>query len=214
MTLKLPPIYPITDTTLSGLTHLEQVRQLIAAGATFIQVREKRASLREFYEECERVVRLAEESGVKIVVNDRADIAMMAGAAGIHVGQDDMPPQAVRSIIGERMLVGFSTHNVDQAVRAAGLPLDYIAIGPIFPTGTKENPDPVVGLPGLEQVRMAIGEFPLVAIGGITEENVGDVLSAGADSAAVIGALFSNNSSIGDNYLRLLEAAQRRSAFS
>lgn len=212
MRLNLPPIYPITDTTLSGLTHLEQVRQLIAAGATFIQVREKRAPSREFYEECVRVTQIADGSGAEIVINDRVDIAIMAGAAGVHVGQDDLPPQAVRSIVGERMLVGFSTHNVDQAVRAAGFLIDYIAIGPIFPTGTKENPDPVVGLPGLEQVRKAIGEFPLVAIGGITEANVGDVLSAGADSAAVIGALFSNNSSIGDNYLRLLETAQRSSA--
>ena len=213
MTFKLPPIYPITDTTLSGLTHYEQVRQLIAAGATFIQVREKNAPSREFYGECERVVRLAKVSGVKIVVNDRADIAMMVGAAGVHVGQDDMPPQAVRSIVGESVLVGFSTHNVEQAARAAELPIDYIAIGPIFSTSTKENPDPGVGLHGLEQVRKAIGEFPLVAIGGITEANVCDVVSAGADSAAVIGALFSNNSPIGDNYLRLLEAAQRSSAY-
>ena len=214
MTLKLPPIYPITDTTLSGLTHYEQVRQLIDGGATLIQVREKRASSREFYEECEHVVRLAEESGVKILVNDRADIAMMVGAAGIHVGQDDIPPQAVRSIVGYNMLVGFSTHNADQAVHATGLPIDYIAVGPIFSTSTKMNPDPVVGLEGLAAVRRAIGDFPLVAIGGITEANVGDVFSAGADSAAVIGALFSNNLSIDTNYVRLVEAAQRKSASS
>jgi thiamine-phosphate pyrophosphorylase len=208
VTLKLPPIYPITDRTLSGLSHVEQVRQLIDAGATFIQIREKSAISREFYEECEWAVQLAEGSGVRIVVNDRADIAMMVGAAGVHVGQDDLPPSAVRSIAGENMLVGFSTHNLDQAVRAAELPIDYIAIGPIFATGTKTNPDPVVGLKGLGAARKAVGDFPLVAIGGINESNVRDVLAAGADSAAIVGALFSNNLSIEKNYRKLAEIAQ------
>lgn len=207
MTNKLPPIYPITDRTLSGLSHLEQVRQLIDAGATFIQIREKTAPSREFYEECERAAQLAEKSGAKIVVNDRADIATMVGAAGVHVGQDDLPPQAVRSIAGEDVLVGFSTHNVDQAVRAAELPIDYIAIGPIFPTGTKLDPDPVVGLEGLAAVRKAVGELPLVAIGGINESNVRDVLAAGVDSAAIVGALFSNNLSIEKNYRKLAKIA-------
>jgi len=210
VTLKLPPIYPITDRTLSGLSHVEQVRQLIDAGATFIQIREKTAPSREFFEECERAVQLADGSGVKIVVNDRVDISMMAGAAGVHVGQDDLPPRAVRSIVGDDVLIGFSTHNVDQAVRAASLPLNYIAIGPIFPTGTKADPDPVVGLEGLAAVRKAIGDFPLVAIGGINGSNVREVLAAGADSAAIVGALFTNNNPIEKNYRILTEIAQGR----
>lgn len=207
MTFKLPPIYPITDRTLSRLSHIEQVRQMIGAGATFIQLREKTAPSREFYEECERAVQLANKTGVRIVVNDRADIAAMVGASGVHVGQDDLPAPAVRSIVGDDAIVGFSTHNVDQAMRAAELPIDYIAIGPIFPTGTKVNPDPVVGLEGLTAVRKAVGDFPLVAIGGINGSNIRQVLDAGADSAAVVGALFSNNLSIKKNYRALAEIA-------
>ncbi|MFL6284963.1 MAG: thiamine phosphate synthase, partial [Pyrinomonadaceae bacterium] len=127
-----------------------------------------------------------------LIINDRADIALALGADGVHLGQDDMPPEAARSLLGGGAVVGFSTHGVEQAIAAARLPVDYIAVGPIFKTASKENPDPVVGLEGLRRVREAVGRLPLVAIGGVTRENVPSVLDAGADSVAVISALLNH----------------------
>jgi len=208
---ELPKIYPITDRNLSGLSHYEQTRQLIQAGSRFIQVREKSASSGEFYEECRRVVELAKETNTTIIVNDRADIVTFAEAHGVHVGQDDLPPEALRKLLGEDAIIGFSTHNIEQAIAASQLPVDYIAIGPIFATTTKQNPDPVVGLEGLARVRQAIGpNFPLVAIGGIDHTNITAVLNAGADSAAVISCLFANAKSIGENYSRLTDSLSTR----
>jgi thiamine-phosphate pyrophosphorylase len=126
---------------------------------------------------------------VKLIVNDRADIALALGADGVHLGQDDMPPEAARALLGGGAVVGFSTHGVEQAIAAARLPVDYIAVGPIFATASKENPDPVVGLEGLRRVREAVGRVQVVAIGGVTHENGPSVLAAGADSVAVISAL-------------------------
>ena len=154
-----------------------------------IQLREKHLSPREFYAEAEEALRVARPRGVRLIVNDRADIALALGADGVHLGQDDMPPEAARSLLGEEVVIGFSTHSVEQAIAAARLPVDYIAIGPVFATGSKENPDPVVGLEGLRRVREAVGAFPVVAIGGVTRENAPSVLAAGADSVAVISAL-------------------------
>ena len=185
----LPKLYPITDRRLSGLSHAEQVACLADGGATFIQLREKHLSPREFYRAAEEALRVARERGVKLIVNDRADIALALGADGLHLGQDDMPPEAARALLGEGAIIGFSTHNVAQAVEAARLPVAYVAIGPVFATSSKSNPDPVVGLEGVARVRQAVGHIPLVAIGGITRENARAVLEAGADSVAVIGAL-------------------------
>jgi thiamine-phosphate pyrophosphorylase len=188
--LSLPKLYPITDARLSGLSHAEQVRRLAAGGATFIQLREKHAAPRDFLREAIEAVEVARSLGVLLVVNDRADIALACGAAGLHLGQDDLDPAAARRVVGEDFLVGYSTHSVEQAARAARLPVDYVAIGPVFRTGTKENPDPSVGLEGVARVRAALGPAaPLVAIGGITEESAPAVLAAGADSVAVVSAL-------------------------
>jgi thiamine-phosphate pyrophosphorylase len=186
---ELPKLYPITDRRLSGLSHAEQVARLIEGGATFIQLREKHLSPREFYSEAEEALKVARASGAKLIVNDRADIALALGADGVHLGQDDMPPRAARSLLGERAVIGFSTHSVEQAIAAARLPVDYIAVGPVFATTSKERPDPVVGLEGLRRVREAVGSVTLVAIGGVTRENGPSVLAAGADSVAVISAL-------------------------
>jgi thiamine-phosphate pyrophosphorylase len=114
----------------------------------------------------------------------------------VHLGQDDLPPKAARSILGERAIIGFSTHNLEQARAAASLPIDYLAIGPIFRTTSKENPDPVVGLDGLRRVRQAIPHLPLVAIGGITTDTAQETLAVGADSLAVIGTLLAENTQI------------------
>ena len=189
MRIKLPKVYPITDARLSGLSHAEQVRRLSAGGATFVQLREKHLAPREFYREAEDALSIARAQGVRLIVNDRVDIALALAADGVHLGQDDLPPAAAREILGDESIIGFSTHSVEQAREAARLPVDYLAIGPIFPTTSKENPDPVVGLAGLRRVRAAIGDLPLVAIGGIRFESIDEVLWAGADSVAVISLL-------------------------
>ena len=185
----LPKIYPITDVSLSGLSHAEQVRRLIDGGATFIQLREKHASPREFFEAAKPAVELAHAANVRIIINDRVDIARALAADGVHLGQDDLPPNAARQILGSEAIIGYSTHSVEQAIQAAKFDIDYIAIGPVFETTTKENPDPVVGLRGLTDVKKQIGTIPLVAIGGINLDNINKVFSAGADSSALISAL-------------------------
>jgi thiamine-phosphate pyrophosphorylase len=187
--LRLPKLYPVTDARLSGLRHAEQVARLGGGGATLVQLREKHLTPREFYAEALAAVSVARERGVRLVINDRADIALAVGADGVHLGQDDLHPEAARRLLGPERIVGFSTHSVEQAAEAARLPVNYIAIGPIFATTSKENPDPAVGLEGVRCVREAVGSIPLVAIGGITHENARAVLDAGADSVAVISAL-------------------------
>jgi thiamine-phosphate pyrophosphorylase len=187
--INLPKLYPITDARLSGLSHAEQVRRLSAGGATFVQLREKHLAPREFYREAEEALRVARSLGVRLIINDRVDIALALSADGVHLGQDDLPPDAARQLLGEDAIIGFSTHSIEQASVAARLPVDYLAIGPIFETSSKESPDPVVGLDGLRRVREMIGEIPLVAIGGIRLENIGQVLKAGADAVAVISLL-------------------------
>lgn len=189
MRIKLPKLYPITDARLTGLSHAEQVRRLGAGGATFLQLREKHLTPRQFYLEAEAALRAARAFGVRLLINDRVDIALALSADGVHLGQDDLPPVAAREILGEGAIIGFSTHTVEQATEAARLPIDYLAIGPIFPTLSKENPDPVVGLEGLRRVRDVTGNIPLVAIGGIHPENIVEVLAAGADCVAVINLL-------------------------
>lgn len=175
--------------------------RLCEGGAGVVQLREKRLAPREFYREAEEALRVARTFGAKLIINDRADIALAVGADGVHLGQDDMPPEAARALLGDAVAVGFSTHNVGQALEAARLPVTYVAIGPVFATSSKERPDPVVGLEGVRRVRAVInaapaatGAVPLVAIGGVTAESAPRVLEAGADSVAVIGALVANPS--------------------
>ena len=188
--MNLPKLYPITDARLTGLSHAEQVERLRDGGARFIQLREKHLSPREFYDAADEAITVARERGVRLIVNDRADIALAIGADGVHLGQDDLDPAAARRLLGDRFIIGYSTHTVAQAIEAARLPIDYIALGPIFPTRTKENPDPVVGLEALRRVRDAIDpSVALVAIGGITRDTAPAALAAGADSVALISAL-------------------------
>ena len=196
LNLELPKLYVITDTRISGLSHAEQVLRLSEGGATLIQLREKHKTPREFYEEAKAAIATARERNIKLIINDRADIAFALKADGVHIGQDDMPPEAARKILGDDAIIGFSTHDITQAIEAIKLPIDYIALGPIFTTVTKENPDSVVGLENLRRVREAIGDFPLVAIGGINKENAKEVLSNGADSVAVISALLEKSDEI------------------
>ena len=194
--MDLPKLYPITDVRFSGLSHAEQVARLSKGGATLVQLREKHLSPRDFYREAEMALRVARERGVSLIINDRADIALALQADGVHLGQDDLPPEAARELLGPNAIIGFSTHNVDQAIAATRLPVNYIAIGPIFTTSSKENPDPIVGIEGLRLVREQASHMPLVAIGGITERNARSVLEAGADAVAVISALLREPSAV------------------
>lgn len=194
--LRLPKLYPITDARFSGLTHAEQVARLSDGGASLVQLREKHLAPREFYGAAVEALDVARARGVRLIINDRVDIALALGADGVHLGQDDLPPDAARELLGTHAIIGFSTHSVEQARAAARFAVDYIAIGPIFNTSSKENPDPVVGLDGLRRVRQAVGEMPLVAIGGITVETAPEVIAAGADSVAVISLLLKDPSKI------------------
>ena len=189
---RLPRVYPLTDVQLSGLSHAEQVRLLSRGGATLVQLREKQMSPKEFYEQTKAAVAVAVQCGVRLIINDRVDMVLAVGANGVHLGQDDMPAEAARKLLGAEAVVGYSTHNVEQAIQASKLPIDYLAIGPIFTTTTKTDTAPLLGLDGLRAVRQAIVNFPLVAIGGITLANAPEVIEAGADSVAVVSALLSD----------------------
>ena len=208
--MKLPQTYPITDTRLSGLSHFEQVERLIAGGAEIIQLRDKHSSPRDFYASAEKAVSVARQNGVKIIVNDRVDIALALNADGVHLGQDDMPPKEARLILGETAIIGLSTHTVEQVRVASVSPLDYIAIGPIFQTQTKENPDAVVGLDGLRKIREIIPNMPLVAIGGINEGNLLSVLDAGADAVAMIGAIVAGGAEIKERMSKLINLSAHK----
>ncbi len=200
-------LYPITDVRISGLSHPEQVARLIAGGARLIQLREKNLFPREFYGEAKAAIAIARALGTRIIVNDRVDLAIALHADGVHLGQEDLPPEAARKLLGPDAIIGFSTHSFDQAQRASTMPIDYVAIGPIFATASKERPAPVVGLDGLRLVRRAVGTIPFVAIGGITLENAKQVISAGADAVAVISGILADPdgiSSITGKLLNLL----------
>ena len=182
--IQLPRLYAIVDSLAAG-------EAMLRAGVRLLQYRHKGGFERRHLEECSRLAGLARQAGAILIVNDRADVALLAGADGVHVGQADLPPDAVRRFLGGEKLLGYSTHNEAQARAAETLPVDYVAIGPVFTTSSKENPDPVVGLEGVAAARRATTK-PLVAIGGITRENAAAVLAAGADSVAVVRDLLAS----------------------
>lgn len=183
-------LYPLTDRVMSRLPHDEQVLRLSERGVTLVQLREKTLSARQFYEEAAAALRAGRERGVKIIVNDRVDVALALKADGVHLGQDDMPADAARRLLGPDSIIGVSTHTLEQAQQAAELPVDYLAIGPLFSTLTKRSSEPPVGLDGLRLVRKAVGNMPLIAIGGIKAANYQAILDSGADGVAVISDLW------------------------
>lgn len=191
----------------------ECAEKLAAAGVRLLQYRNKQASARELFESSKRLSSLLIPRGVNFVVNDRADVAVAAGAAGVHVGQEDLGAEAARSVIGDGKLLGVSTHNLEQFKDAAETSADYIAVGPVFSTSTKANPDPVVGIELIHQVR-SLTDKPIVAIGGITLERAADVIRAGADSVAVISdiLLAPDPAQQVRRYLDILEAANHVAA--
>jgi len=200
----LPKVYPITDTNLSGLSHAEQIDRLIAGGATLIQLRDKHSAPRDLYPQAEAALQIARKHDVRLIINDRVDVALALGADGVHLGQTDMPVEAARRLLGERVIVGISTHNLEQAKLAANMPVDYVAFGPIFKTSTKENPDSIAGLEALHGVRTIVGSLPVVAIGGITLANAEEAWKAGADAVSSIAALVSDPSRIPENMRQML----------
>jgi thiamine-phosphate pyrophosphorylase len=186
----LPRLYPILDTGMlaeRSCAVAAAAEAMLAGGARILQFRHKGHYSRQVFGEAEKVAEMCRRAGALFVIDDRADIAILLDA-GVHMGQDDLPPQDARRSVGPSRLLGFSTHNEAQLRAAAAEPADYIAVGPIFGTTSKEKPDPVVGVAELRRLR-ALEMRPLVAIGGITRENALAVLEAGADSVAVIGDL-------------------------
>jgi thiamine-phosphate pyrophosphorylase len=187
----LPCLYPILVPSLIGSGTLadscEFARELVAGGATLLQLREKNASAREILRWA-RELRRVLPNEVVLILNDRADLAVAAQVNGVHVGQDDIPPEAARRISGNRKLLGISTHNMEQLAAAQQTSANYLAVGPVFTTTSKNKPDPTIGIEGLRQARASTRE-PLIAIGGITLQNCQSVIEAGADSVAVISEL-------------------------
>jgi thiamine-phosphate pyrophosphorylase len=188
--MNLPRLYPILDTESlagRGVAIETAAAAFLEGGAGILQIRHKGHWSRGVFESAKRVARLCREAGAPFIVDDRADFAMLLDA-GLHVGQDDLAPGDARRLLGPGAVIGFSSHNIDQLSAAGGEPVDYVAFGPAFPTASKRNPDPVVGVEQIRRCR-ALVEKPLVAIGGITLENALEVLGAGADSVAVIAGL-------------------------
>jgi thiamine-phosphate pyrophosphorylase len=188
--MRLPRVYPILDTEsldARAIALETAAAAFLDGGAGILQIRHKRHWSRAFFASARTVARLCREAGAALVVNDRADFALLLGA-GLHVGQDDLPPRDARQLMGAETIVGFSSHNLAQLCAAGGEPVDYVALGPVFATASKLNPDPVTGIEEIRRCRSLV-EKPLVAIGGITQENALDVLRAGADSVAVIAGL-------------------------
>jgi thiamine-phosphate pyrophosphorylase len=211
--LVLPRLYVILDAALLTFPETECAEKLAAAGVRLLQYRNKRASARELFESSKRLSSLLIPPGVTFVVNDRADIALAAEASGVHVGQEDLGVEAARSVLGAGKLLGVSTHNLEQFKEAAATTADYVAVGPVFSTSTKANPDPVVGIELIRQVR-SLTDKPIVAIGGITLERAAEVIRAGADSVAVISdILLAPNPGVrARQYIELLDTANHAAA--
>jgi len=185
MNLVFPRLYAIIDPTLLTISELELAETLAGSGVELVQYRNKTGSSRQFVDVSRQLSTALAPLGVRLIVNDRPDIALLAGAGGVHVGQEDLSVEDARAVCGADRWVGVSTHTLEQLAAADRTPADYIAFGPIFTTATKKNPDPVVGTELLRRARQ-LTKKPLVAIGGITLDRAVEVFRAGADSLAVI----------------------------
>ncbi len=205
--LQLPKLYAILDVTCfapqlrTTNSIVEFARDLGEGGVTLLQYRNKEGNTRAMMSHAREIKRVL-QGKVRLIMNDRADICVAMGFDGVHLGQDDLPAEGARSVVGER-IVGVSTHNSQQVKEADAGPADYIAIGPVFPTTGKKNPDALVGLEGVRAARAATKK-PLVAIGGITRQNAKAVIEAGADSVAVISDLLSSPRRASEEFLRIL----------
>jgi len=207
--IQLPRLYPIIDAIQFSTGSVEPVlrfaEELIQAGAKLIQYRDKSQNARRMLS-CARELRRVTRDRARLIINDRTDICLAAEADGVHLGQEDLSPQAAYRIFsgaGKPLWIGLSTHNPEQLREAGTFPVDYMAVGPVFATRAKANPDPVIGLEGVRQARRLTSK-PLVAIGGITRENCRDVIESGADSVAVITDLLSSPAKAVEDFIRIL----------
>ena len=209
MRFALPRVYPITDKKLACReSHLAILKELARGGARFVQIRDKTTPMRDLLRDLFRCVEFADRNGVTLIVNDRCDLALCCGATGVHLGQEDLPPDAARAILGRKSIIGLSAHSLTQVRSAQKMPIQYVGFGPIYPTSTKADAAPEVGLRHLAQA-CRISAVPVVAIGGIGLKQVREVLLAGARSAAVISALMKAGS-IARQMERFLEEARER----
>jgi len=187
--LKLDPVYPVTDSPeRCGRTLVEQAALFLDSGIRFFQVRDKESADRELLRQLQEITSLCRSRSAGYVVNDRVDLALAARASGVHLGQTDLPVSIARRILGSRAIIGLSTHNREQFEGGLAEEVDYLAVGPIFPTHTKDTGYPALGTEFLQQIR-GLCRIPLVAIGGITADNILSIRQNGADSAAVISAI-------------------------
>lgn len=201
--ITLPHVYAILDVAFfPDDDAFLAAQQLAAGGVTLLQYRNKSGNARQMLEQARQLKYRLGES-VKLIMNDRADLCLAAGFDGVHLGQGDLSPDGARKVIGENLWLGISTHNAEQVMKADKTTADYIAIGPVFSTASKANPDPVTGLEGVRQAR-ALTRKPLVAIGGITRANCRSVIEAGADSVAVISDLIRDPRKSAEEFLRIL----------
>jgi len=209
MRLVLPRLYVILDAGMLTEPAAVTAQKLMDAGVKLLQYRAKHATAREFWAESRAIEGVASRAKCRFIVNDRPDVAYLAGADGVHVGQEDLEVADAREIMGPDRWVGVSTHNLEQFRQAAATSADYIAVGPIFQTSSKANPDPVVGTELLRRVR-ALTEKPIVAIGGITLERAPEVIAAGADSVAVISDILKamDPAGMARGFIRRLDAAK------
>jgi thiamine-phosphate pyrophosphorylase len=208
--VSLPRLYAVLDTGVAasrGWTVADLGQAFLDGGAQLIQLRAKHLDARALLDAADRLVRLAEPAGARIVVNDRADVAAMCGAAGVHVGQEDLAPRDARALLGDRAMIGLSTHTPEQVDAALDEPIDYIAVGPIYGTSTKDTGYAAVGLDLVRDAVKAADTRPVVAIGGITLARAPEVLAAGAASVAVISDLLET----GDPTRRVAEFLARLS---
>jgi len=203
----------ILDAALLTVPETDCARNLVDAGVRLLQYRNKSASSRELFESAKKLSAQLQPQGVSFVVNDRADVAALVDADGIHVGQRDLSVESARLLVGPSKWVGVSTHNLEQFERAAATSADYIAVGPVFSTSTKINPDPVIGIDFIRTVR-TLTEKPIVAIGGITLDRAAQVIRAGADSVAVISdiLLAPDPGKRARQFLEILESAKHAAA--
>jgi thiamine-phosphate pyrophosphorylase len=206
---RFPPLYAIIDPSLGAIPPVEIAKELSGAGVRLIQLRDKKCGAGKLLAQTRELLATLAHRDVRIVVNDRPDVAAIAGAGGVHVGQEDLPVEEARRICGTGCWVGVSTHNIEQFREALRSSADYIAVGPVFPTSTKENPDPVVGVEFVRAARR-MTDKPIVAIGGITLLTAKEVWRAGADSVAVIRDLMSTSdpASVAREYLAIAEGAR------
>ena len=213
MRLVLPRLYVILDAALITSSETDCAKSLAEAGVRLLQYRNKSASARQYLDSSRQLAELLKPTGASFFVNDRPDVAYLADASGVHVGQDDLDVEQARRVVGPDKLVGVSTHNLEQFETAAASSADYIAVGPIFSTSSKANPDPVVGLELLRRVR-ALTDKPIVAIGGISLERAASTIEAGADSVAVISGILSapDPAERARQYITTLDAAKHAAA--